>query len=220
MTWGLATFLPFTYVPLVDFKSRTMIFPSLTTIRVCFFEMFPLGRQMSFSSTRPMVISSRSKSSRWVEPPFSVRITLNDMFGGPLESTRLQSYQHGAKEHRGHRERQGERGAGESKLDLARERRKQEHRGEKKGVGTIQREPSAEHQRRDPECPDADGGERAPFGPAPAQLLGGEQENEDGGKKRLQSSDEALLVAIPWIHQRLEPRAQGIEKIPAVCVLG
>src|SRR3989449_8193547 len=54
-----------------------MIFPSLTTILVCFLEMLPLGRQMSFSSTRPMVISSHSKSRRWVEPPFSVRITLN-----------------------------------------------------------------------------------------------------------------------------------------------
>src|SRR5438445_6551079 len=53
-----------------------MIFPSLTTILVCFLEMFPLGRQMSFSSTRPMVISSESKSSRWVAPPFSVRMTL------------------------------------------------------------------------------------------------------------------------------------------------
>src|SRR5207253_10254031 len=53
-----------------------MIFPSLTTILVCFFEMLPLGRQMSFSSTRPMVISSDSKSSRCVAPPFSVRMTL------------------------------------------------------------------------------------------------------------------------------------------------
>src|SRR6059058_4379045 len=76
MTCGPASFFPLTYVPLVDFRSRTMILPSLTTILVCFFEMLPLGRQMSFSSTRPMVISSDSKSSRCVAPPFSVRMTL------------------------------------------------------------------------------------------------------------------------------------------------
>ena len=58
-----------------------MTLPSLTTILVCFLEMFPLGRQMSFSSTRPMVISSDSKSSRWVAPPFSVRMTLNGIVG-------------------------------------------------------------------------------------------------------------------------------------------
>src|SRR5882672_9675564 len=63
-----------------------MILPSLTTIRVCFLEMLPLGRQMSFSSTRPMVISSHSKSSRCVGPPFSVRITLNDIWPGPPPS--------------------------------------------------------------------------------------------------------------------------------------
>src|SRR5215470_15431509 len=60
-----------------------MILPSLTTILVCFLEMLPLGRQMSFSSTRPMVISSDSKSSRWVAPPFSVRITLKGICAGP-----------------------------------------------------------------------------------------------------------------------------------------
>src|SRR5262249_3351898 len=84
MTCGPASFFPLTYVPLVDFRSRTMIFPSLTTILVCFFEMLPLGRQMSFSSTRPMVISSDSKSSRWVEPRFSVRMTLNGIVGSSL----------------------------------------------------------------------------------------------------------------------------------------
>src|SRR2546425_11628026 len=83
MTCGPASFLPFTYVPLVLFKSRTMILPSFTTILVCFLEMFPLGRQMSFSSTRPMVISSHSKSSRCVAPPFSVRMTLNGIVGAP-----------------------------------------------------------------------------------------------------------------------------------------
>src|SRR5436190_1107642 len=61
-----------------------MILPSLTTIFVCFFEMLPLGRQMSFSSTRPMVISSDSKSSRWVAPPFSVRMTLKGISGVSL----------------------------------------------------------------------------------------------------------------------------------------
>src|SRR5207237_10889908 len=60
-----------------------MIFPSFTTILVCFFEMFPLGRQMSFSSTRPMVISSHSKSSRCVAPPFSVRMTMNGIVEAP-----------------------------------------------------------------------------------------------------------------------------------------
>src|SRR5712664_3327884 len=60
-----------------------MILPSLTRIRVCFLEMLTLGRQMSFSSTRPMVISSHSKSSRCVGPPFSVRMTLNDIWLGP-----------------------------------------------------------------------------------------------------------------------------------------
>ena len=60
-----------------------MILPSFTTILVCFLEMFPLGRQMSFSSTRPTVISSASKSSRWVGPPFSVRMMLNAMVGAP-----------------------------------------------------------------------------------------------------------------------------------------
>src|SRR5438552_17400653 len=76
MTCGPASFFPLTYVPLVDFRSRTMILPSLTTILVCFFEMLALGREISFSSTRPMVISSDSKSSRCVAPPFSVRMTL------------------------------------------------------------------------------------------------------------------------------------------------
>src|SRR5437588_10309726 len=61
-----------------------MIFPSLTTIFVCFFEMLPFGRQMSFSSTRPMVISSDSKSSRWVDPPFSVRMMLKDIVRSSL----------------------------------------------------------------------------------------------------------------------------------------
>src|SRR5438477_10658615 len=84
MTCGPASFFPLTYVPLVDFRSRTMILPSLTTILVCFLEMFPLGRQMSFSSTRPMVISSDSKSRRWVAPPFSVRMTLKLMVLLPL----------------------------------------------------------------------------------------------------------------------------------------
>jgi hypothetical protein len=84
ITSGPASFLPFTKVPLVDFRSRTMILPSLTTILVCFLEMFPLGRQMSFSSTRPMVISSDSKSSLWVAPPFSVRMTLKGIVGSPL----------------------------------------------------------------------------------------------------------------------------------------
>src|SRR3954469_15675638 len=83
MTCGPPTFLPFTNVPFVDLRSRTMILPSLTTILVCFLEMLPLGRQMSFSSTRPMVISSHSKSSRCVGPPFSVRMTLNDIWLGP-----------------------------------------------------------------------------------------------------------------------------------------
>src|SRR6266850_4032588 len=61
-----------------------MILPSLTTILVCFLEMLPLGRQMSFSSTLPMVISSDSKSSRWVEPPFSVRMMLNGIVSSSL----------------------------------------------------------------------------------------------------------------------------------------
>src|SRR2546427_8249511 len=67
-----------------------MIFPFLTTIFVCFLEMFPLGRQMSFSSTRPMVISSHSKSSRCVAPPFSVRMMLNGMSEPPAGTDYLE----------------------------------------------------------------------------------------------------------------------------------
>src|SRR5438477_9115750 len=92
MTCGPASFFPLTYVPLVDFRSRTMILPSLTTILVCFFEMLPLGRQMSFSSTRPTVISSDSKSSRWVGPPFSVRMMLNAMVEAPPCGTAHQAF--------------------------------------------------------------------------------------------------------------------------------
>src|SRR5713226_999480 len=92
MTCGPASFLPFTYVPLVLFRSRTMILPSLTTILVCFLEMFPLGRQMSFSSTRPTVISSAAKSSRWVGPPFSVRMTLNPMSKLPLAGAAYKAF--------------------------------------------------------------------------------------------------------------------------------
>src|SRR6266481_9124781 len=83
MTCGPASFLPFTYVPLVLFRSRTMILPSFTTILVCFLETFPFGRQMSFSSARPTVISSTSKSRRWVGPPFSVRMMLKLMVEAP-----------------------------------------------------------------------------------------------------------------------------------------
>ncbi len=54
-----------------------MNLPSLTTMRECLFETFPLGSTISLPLTRPIVTSVLSKVVVVDGPPFSLMVTLN-----------------------------------------------------------------------------------------------------------------------------------------------
>ena len=79
ITRGPVIFSPLTNVPFVLLRSITMIFPSLTTIRECRFEIFDLPRTISLPLIRPMRTSDLVLSNVCTDdgPSFSVMVTLS-----------------------------------------------------------------------------------------------------------------------------------------------